>query len=73
MGSEINVDIIKQEMEDDSLTRNRTNEEKEINPYQKVGLNNVYIDDVKTVQMEYWLILNDVLKYVQHDRVKNST
>ena len=67
-GSEINVDTIKQEMEDDRLTRKRTNEEKEdTNPHQKVVLNNVYKDDVKTVQMEYWSILSNIGKYVQHD------
>ena len=36
LGSEINVDSLKQEMEDDRLTRNRTNEEEEdTNPYER--------------------------------------
>ena len=68
LGSEINVDTIKQEMEDDRLTRNRTIEEEEINPYQKVVLNNVYRDDVKSGQMEYWSTLSNIVKYVQHDK-----
>ena len=45
---------------------------KEINPYQKVVLNNVYRDDVKTVQMEYWLILSDLVKYIQHDNASKT-
>ena len=67
LGSEINVDTIKQEMENDRLTRHWENEEEEMNPYQKALLNSVYRDDVKTVQMEYWLILSNIVKYVQHD------
>ena len=54
-------------MKDDRLTRNRANEEEKINPYQKLMLNNVYRDDIKTVQMEYWSILSDLIKYVWHD------
>ena len=50
------------------MARNRANEEEEINPYEKVVLNNVNRDDVKTVQMEYWSILSDIVKYVQHDK-----
>ena len=50
MGSEINVDTIKQEIEEDILTRNRTSEEKEdTNLYQEVVPNNVYKDNIKTV------------------------
>ena len=42
-GSEINVDTIKQEMEDDRLTGHWTNEgEEDMNPYPKLVLNNVY-------------------------------
>ena len=52
---------------DDKLTRDKT-EEDEINPYEKIVLNNVYREDVKTAQMEHWSILGDVVKYVQHDK-----
>ena len=65
-GSEINVDIMKQEIDNDNLTATKT-EEEEINPYQKVVLNNMYKDEIKTTQMEYWSILSDNVKYVQHD------
>ena len=59
MGSEINVDTVKQEINNDRGF--------EINPYRKVVLNDVYKDEIKTVQMEYWSILSDNVKYAQHD------
>ena len=46
-GSEINVDTIKQEIDNDRLTRTKTNKEKEINPYQKVVLNKMYKNDMR--------------------------
>ena len=30
-------------------------------------LNNVYRDYTRTAQMEYWSILSDIVKYIQHD------
>ena len=60
-GSEINVNTIKHETDNDKLRRTKSNEEEEINPYQKVVLNNVYGDDTKTAQMEHWSILSDVV------------
>ena len=67
LGSEIKVDTTKQEIDNENLTAVKT-EEEEINPYQKVVLNNVYKAEIKTVQMEYWSILHDNIKYVQHDK-----
>ena len=66
LGSEINIDTIKQEIDNEKLTATKT-EEEDINPYQKVVLNNVYKDEIETVQMEYWSILSDNVKYVQPD------
>ena len=63
----VNFNTIKQEVEDDKLTRDKM-EEDEINPYQKVGLNNVYREDIKTAQLEHWSVLSDVVKYFQHDK-----
>ena len=40
-GSEINIDTIRQEIDNDRLTRTKTNEEDEINFYQKIMLNKV--------------------------------
>ena len=31
-------------------------------------LNKVYMEDVKTVQIEQWSSLSDMVKYVQHDQ-----
>ena len=54
-GGGIGIDTMKQEIDNDKLTETRTDEE-EMNPYQKVVLNNVYKDDIKTAQMEFWSI-----------------
>ena len=56
---------MKQQTDNEKLTETKT--EEEINPYQKVVLNNAYKDDIKTVQAEFWSILSDNIKYVQHD------
>ena len=68
LGSEINIDTMKQEIDNDKLKRAKTSQEEDINPYQKVVLNNVYRDETKTVQIEYWSILSDNVKYIQHDK-----
>ena len=47
--------------------------ENESNPYQKVLLNNVYKDEIKTAQMENWSILNDNVKYIRHDEGSKTT
>ena len=55
----MNVETMKQEIEDDKLKRNRLIKEDttETNPYQMVILNKVYKDDIKTT--------NDTLVYTQ--------
>ena len=65
MDKVINVETMKQEIEDDKMTRNRLYEEDtaEANPYQMVILNKVYKDDIKTEQMIHWSILSDLIKY----------
>ena len=66
MDKVINIEIRKQEIEDDKMKRNRLNEEDttETNPYQMVMLNTVYKDDIKTGQMIPWSILSDLIKYI---------
>ena len=59
--SEINTQTIRQEIDQERLTETKTKEEDEINPYQKVVLNNVYKDEIKMVKMEFWSILSDNL------------
>ena len=57
---------MKQEIEDDKMTRNRLNEEDktETNPYQMAILDKVYKDDIKTEQIIHWSILSDLIKYI---------
>ena len=61
----VNVDTIKQEIEDDKLTRDK---EDEVSPYQKIVVNNIGKDNIPTSQMEYWSIPSNVVSYIQHDR-----
>ena len=65
MDEVINVETIKQEIEDNKMTRNRLNEEDttKTNPYQVVILNKVYKEDIKTEQMIHWSIFSDLTKY----------
>ena len=62
----INIETMKQEIEDDKMTRNRLNEEDktETNHYQMAILNKVYKDEIKTEQMIHWSILSDLIKYI---------
>ena len=60
----INVNTIKQEREDDKLTRDK---EDEVNPYQKIVVNNIDKDTIPTPQMEHWSILSNVVNYIQYD------
>ena len=57
----INTQTMKQEIEDDKMTRNKLNEEDtiEVNSYQMVILNMVYNNNIKTEQMIHWSILSD--------------
>ena len=66
-GSEINTETMRQEIDQEKLTEIKTGKEDEINPYQKVMLNNVYTDEIKTMQMEFWSLLSDNVKYIEYD------
>ena len=64
MDKVINIETMKQEIEDDKMTRNRQKEDStETNPYQMAILNTVSRDDIKTEQMIHWSILSDFIKY----------
>ena len=62
----INIETMKQEIEDDKMIRNRLKEEDntEKNPYQMVILNKVSRDEIKTEQMIHWSLLSDLIKYI---------
>ena len=59
---------MKQELEDDRVTRSRFKEEEEdkieYNPYQMAILNKTPREDTKIEQMINWSILSDLIKYV---------
>ena len=62
----INIETMKQEIEDKRMTRNRLKEEDNTKaiPYQMTILNKTSRDDIKTEQMIHWLILSDMIKYI---------
>ena len=62
----INIETIKQDIENDKMIRNRLKEEynTEANPYQIAILNKVSRDKIKTEQMINWSILSDMIKYI---------
>ena len=62
----INTETMKQEIEDNKVTRNRLKEEEydtESNPYQMATLNKTFRNDIRTEHMINWSILSDVIKY----------
>ena len=63
----VNVDIIKQEIEENKLSKDNI-EDDEVNPYHNIIINNIDKENVITSQMEQWLILSNVVNYVQYDR-----
>ena len=62
----INIEAMKQEIENDKMTRNKLNEggTTETNPYQAVILNKTNKDDIKTIEMIHWSMLSDLIKYI---------
>ena len=66
MNKVINIETMKQEIEDNKMTRNRLKEEDntEANPYQMAILNKVSRDDIKPEQMIHWSILSNLIKYI---------
>ena len=63
----VNVDTIKQEIEEDRLNENYIYEE-EMNPYHNMIINEFDRENVISSQMEQWSILGNVVNYVQCDR-----
>ena len=66
MNKVINIETMKQEIEDNKMTRNRLKEEDntEANLYQMAILNKVSRDDIKPEQMIHWSILSNLIKYI---------
>ena len=72
----INIETMKQEIEDDRVTRNRLKEggedETEPKPYQMAILNKTSREDTKIEQMINWSILSDLIKYVDGSSCSNT-
>ena len=67
-GEIINADTIQQEMEQEEQL-NRIDDTNGItNTYQELIINNAERVDPLMTQMEQWLILSNILNYVQHDK-----
>ena len=62
----INIETMKQEIEDDKMIRNRQKEQDntKANPYQMAILNKMSRDGIKTELMICWSILSDLNKYI---------
>ena len=63
----VNVDTIKQEIEEDRLSKDKIDDD-ETNPYHNLILNNIDKKNVIISQMEQRSILSNVVNYVQYDR-----
>ena len=67
-GGMININTLKQEMEQEYELSRLNDTIRDINPYRELLVNDM--EKVKTVlsQMKKWLILSDVVNYVQYDK-----
>ena len=63
----VNINTIKQEIEEDKLSKSNIDEEEEVNPYNNIVINNIDRENVITSQMEQWWIPSNV-NYVQYNR-----
>ena len=61
----VNVDTIKQEIEEDKVSKDNIDDE--VNPYHNKIINNIDKENVNISQMEHWYILSNVVNYVQSD------
>ena len=62
------MDIIEQEIEQEKQLSKIDDTNRETNPYQELIVNNAEKVETLMTQMEQWLILTNVLNYVQHNR-----
>ena len=67
-GEIINMETIEQEMEQEEQLSKIDDKNGETNPYQELVGNNAEMIQTLIMQMEQWLILSNILNYVQHSR-----
>ena len=63
----VNIEIIRQEIEDERLNKDDTDNKEEVNPYCNIIINEFDRENVIASQMEQWSILSNVVNYVQYD------
>ena len=63
----VNVDTIKQEIEEDKLSKDSIDDD-EVNPCHNIIVNNFDKKNVIISQMKQWSILSNVVNYVQYNR-----
>ena len=67
-GETINADIIQQEIEQEKQLSRMDDRNGEINPYRELIVNNAEKIEPPMTHMEQWLILSNILNYVQHSK-----
>ena len=67
-GEIINMDMIKQEIEQETQLGRIDDTSRETNPYKELTVNNTEKIEPLITQMEQWSILSTILNYVQHSR-----
>ena len=63
-----NIETTKQKLEDDRLDKDYIDNEEEVNPYKNIIINEFDEEDIIATQMEQWLILSNIVNYVQYNR-----
>ena len=63
----VNIEMIKQEIENDRLDKESDNEG-EGNPYWNIIMNDFDRNNIIATEMEQWWILSNIVKYIHYDR-----
>ena len=64
----LNIETIKQDIEEDRLNKDDIDNKDEVNPYCNIVINEFEMENVIASQMEQWSILSNAVNYVQYDR-----
>ena len=67
LGTIININTIKQEIDQDQELNKLDDTRGYMNPYRELIVNNAEKVDAILIQMEQWSILNNAVNYVQYD------
>ena len=67
-GEIIYVDMVRHEIEQEKQLSRMDDDSGEVNPYRELMVNNAEKIQMQKTQMEQWLILRNLLNYVQHSK-----